>query len=156
MSAHEWELFRGLEPGVRDAILDLGSRQAVAAGEVLFRLGDEAARFFLVEKGRVDLTLPLKVDGKSEDVLVEDRVAGQLLGWSGLVPPHRFTLQARAPEDAELLSFPRQDVLDFLAGRPEAGAVVFSNLVRIVGQRLQVFQTMWLREMQRAVERRRA
>jgi hypothetical protein len=30
---------------------------------------------------------------------------------------------------------------------------VASNLARIVGQRLTIFQTMWIRELQRVVEK---
>jgi hypothetical protein len=39
---------------------------------------------------------------------------------------------------------------------PEVGYAVTLNLAAVIGQRLQVFQTMWLREMQRVVEMRYA
>ena len=156
MSNLEWDLLKGLQPDDLEAILALGSPRTLAEGEVLFELGDEADAVFLVQRGRVTLTLPLRVEGEHQDVMVEERLEGQLLGWSGLVPPHRFTLQSRAPVETELLVLPRQELLSLFSQQPEVGYTVLSNLARIVGQRLQVFQTMWLREMQRVVERRSA
>jgi hypothetical protein len=75
-----------------------------------------------------------------------------MLGWSALVPPHRFTLKATAAVETELLSIPREDLMKLFSSRPEVGLVVLTNLAAIVGQRFQVFQTMWLRQVQRAVE----
>jgi hypothetical protein len=78
-------------------------------------------------------------------------VTGQLLGWSALVPPFRFTLNGYAAEETHLLAIPGPDLLEVLSRHHEAGHVVMSNLSRIIGQRLQMFQTMWVREIQRTV-----
>ena len=77
---------------------------------------------------------------------------GHLLGWSGLIPPHRFTVKASAAENTELLALTRAPLLAHFEGNPKVGHIVFSNLARIVGQRLQVFQTLWIREMQHVVK----
>jgi hypothetical protein len=37
---------------------------------------------------------------------------------------------------------------------PQAGYAVSMNLASVIGERLQLFQTMWVREMQRMVEAR--
>lgn len=87
---------------------------------------------------------------------VEERLPGQMVGWSGLVPPHRFTLNATAPLETELLALPRGALLAHFAAWPAVGYVVNQNLARIVGQRLQVLQAMWLREMQRGLDRQLA
>ena len=90
------ELLRGVAESDAAAILSLGSRVHLQSGAVLFSLGDDADTLFLVERGRVALTLPLQVGGRDEDVLVEERQPGQTVGWSALIPPHRFTLKATA------------------------------------------------------------
>jgi hypothetical protein len=74
------------------------------------------------------------------------------VGWSALVPPYRFTLKATALVDTQVLAIPRVPLLDHFAAHPEAGRVVTGNVAAVVGQRLQVFQAMWLREMHRAVK----
>jgi CRP-like cAMP-binding protein len=150
------ELLKGL-PGEEAArIIDLGEPLRLTANEVLFGLGDPADSIYVIRQGRIALTLPMQVGGRQEDVMVEERVPGQTVGWSALIPPHRFTLKASALLETEVLALPRQALLDHFASRPAAGYALITNVSAIVGQRLQVFQAMWLREIQRVVEFRSA
>jgi CRP-like cAMP-binding protein len=146
------DLLAGLSEEEAARVLALGRHSTLPAGAVLFNLGDAAESLFVVERGRVALTLPMKVRGKEQDVLIEERSAGQALGWSALVPPHRFTLKAAALVDSELVALPRIALSEHLSAHPAVGYVVTRNVSAVVGQRLSVFQTMWLREMQRVVE----
>ena len=79
---------------------------------------------------------------------------GQTVGWSALIPPYRFTLRATAPLATEVISLPRGALCDHFLRRPEVGYMVTLNLAAVIGQRLQLFQAMWLREMERMVELR--
>ncbi len=124
----------------------------VASGAVLFHLGAEADRLFLIQRGRVKLTLPMQVLGRQEDVFVEERSAGQTVGWSALIPPYRFTLKATALLETEVIVLSREALRELFASHPSIGCVVSLNLAAVIGQRLQLFQTMWLREMERMVE----
>ena len=137
-------------------VLALGSRLALSAGQVLFRLGDAAECLFVVERGRIALTLPMTVRDREQDVLIEERSPGQSLGWSALVPPHRLTLKAAAAVDTGVIALPRAALFDHFAAHPAVGYAVMRNLGAVVGHRLQVMQTMWLREVQRVVEISRA
>jgi toluene monooxygenase system ferredoxin subunit len=150
----EWDLLLGLPPQSTSEVLALATRRQALPGEVLFRLGDKAEDLFLVQSGRVNLTFPVRVGSRQEDVLAEERHPGQLVGWSGLIPPHRFTLQAVVPVTSELLVLPGENLRDLLQAKPELGYPVLSNLARIIGQRFTIFQTMWIREFQRVVEKR--
>lgn len=153
MSTAVVDLLKDLRANDLEEVMALGVSRTVAEGEVIFGLGDEAREAYIVVSGRVHLTLPIQLDGVHQDVLVEERVEGQLLGWSGLVPPYRFTLQAKAPVATELLALPRSELNALFSRKPDVGYQVISNLARIIGQRLQVFQTMWLRGVQRGVAR---
>lgn len=152
MTEVQTDLLAGLAPEEAERIRALGSRTALAAGQVLFNLGDAAEGLFIVESGRVALTLPLKLRDGQQDVLIEERSPGQALGWSALVPPHRFTLKASAAIDSEVLVLPRAALFEYFAAHPAVGYAVTRNVSAVVGHRLQVLQTMWLREMQRVVE----
>lgn len=156
MTKPETDLLKGLTEDDGAALLALGRHQRVAAGAPLFRLGSPAEELYIVERGRIRLTLPIRVAGRSEELAVEERQPGQMVGWSGLVPPHRYTLNASAPLETELLALPRVALLAHFAARPAVGYVVSQNLASIVGQRLQVLQAMWLREMQRGLDRQLA
>lgn len=148
------DLLAGLSHDEAEALLALGERVSLASSELLFRMGDEANTLYVVERGRIALTLPMQVFGQQEDVLVEERSPGQTVGWSALIPPYRFTLNARAPLETELIAFTRSALLDHFGREPVVGYIVTRNVASVIGQRLQVFQAMWLREMQRLVELR--
>ena len=152
--AHEQsELLKDLTADEVERILALGTRIAVPSGTSLFRLGDPAERLFLIERGQIRLTLPMRVRGREEDVVVEERTAGQTVGWSALIPPHKFTLAATAPLETEVIALPREELRKYLAANPTLGYKITLNLAIVIGHRLQLFQAMWLREMQRTVEK---
>lgn len=151
MAANDCDLLAGLAPVDAAGVMALGTPLQLAAGAVLFALGADASAVYLIRRGRINLTLPMHVGGVEQDVLIEERLSGQTVGWSALIPPHRFTLTATAPLATELTVFRRAELLEYLAGRPDVGFAVAMNVASVVGQRLQVFQAMWLREMQRVV-----
>ncbi len=148
------DLLKGLTQEAVNETLALGSRIFLDGGDELFRLGAEADCLYLVSRGRINLTLPMQVRGQDQDVLVEERTPGQTVGWSALIPPYRFTLRATAPLATEVISLPRATLCDHFLRHPEIGYMVTLNLAAVIGQRLQIFQAMWLREMERMVELR--
>lgn len=150
------ELLKDLTPAEAEEVLALGTRIELASGAELFSLGSTADHLYVVERGRISLTLPMQLQGHEQDVLVEERMPGQTVGWSGLIPPYRFTLKATAPLQTAVISLSRSVLLDHFARHPFVGYAVTRNLAAVIGQRLQVFQAMWLREMQRVVELRSA
>lgn len=133
------------------AVLALGRPMSLNAGQVLFTLGADADSLFLIRRGRIALTLPMHIAGRDEDVVIEEHATGETLGWSALVAPHKFTLKATAPLATDVLAIRRTDLLHYCAANPRVGQVVALNIAAIVAQRLQVFQAMWLRQMQRVV-----
>lgn len=150
------DLLQGLAPADAEGVLALGVRVPVSGGEPLFRLGEVAERLYLVERGRIALRLPMDVGGRSRDVIVEERGVGQTVGWSALIPPHHFTLEAVALVDSVVVAMAREPLLRHFDANPVIGCAVTRNLASIIGQRLQVIQAMWLREMQRVVQLRYA
>ena len=156
MSTSDCDLVAGLSPHDAEGVLALGTPTSLPAGAVLFALGSAADSLYLIRRGRINLTLPLRVGGREEDLLIEERLPGQTVGWSALIPPHRFTLTATAPLPTEVTVIRRAELVEYLSGRPDVGYRVAMNVAEVVGQRLQVLQAMWLREMQRVVNHARA
>ncbi len=151
------ELLNDLSFSEVEQVLALGDRMIIPKGTSLFQLGDAADRLFLIERGRIKLTLPMRVRDREEDVFAEERASGQVVGWSALIPPYRFTLTATAaPHDATVIALKREALLKYCSANPPAGHKIAMNLAVVIGHRLQLFQTMWLREMQRTVEVRSA
>ena len=148
------KLLNGLSPAEADEVLALGSRISVPSGGSLFRLGDSAERLFLIERGRIRLSFPMLVRGKEENVFFEEEAPGETVGWSAMVPPYCFTLSATAPLETEVVGLPREALLAFFDRAPEIARKICLNLTVLIGQRLQLVQAMYMREMQRIVEQR--
>jgi CRP/FNR family transcriptional regulator, cyclic AMP receptor protein len=151
-----YELLKGLSPAEIEHVLALGTRMKVPAGGPLFQLGDDADRVFLIERGRVRLTLPIKVREREENILIEESAPGQLVGWSAMIPPYRFTLRASVPLETEVIAIPRDALQRYFEAQPVQGQKILLNLAIVMGHRLQLVQAMWVREIQRAVEQRSA
>jgi CRP/FNR family transcriptional regulator, cyclic AMP receptor protein len=145
------DLLAGLDDRDAAAVAVLGQPVRLAAGQVLFRLGEDAASLYLIQSGQVTLAMPMQIGGGEENVRIDERGPGQTVGWSTLIPPHRFTLTATATVDTELLAFPRHSLLEYFERHPQVGYAVSRNVAALVGERLQVFQAMWLREIQQIV-----
>lgn len=144
-------LFRGLTPEQCAPFVPIAREHRVAAREYIFRLGEEAELLFVVRRGTVELTLPLKLTGEDRDVVVEEAREGDTIAWSALIEPHRFTMGGRGQGDVELLGFARRDLQTLVVALPDAGVRIMTNLSRVMGHRLHLVQTMWHRELQRTV-----
>ncbi len=145
------ELFAGLSAAERESVAALARERKIAAGEVLFRLGDRADTFYVIRRGRVALTAPLVVKGEPKEARFQSLEPTRTLAWSALVPPHRATMSARGTTDVELLAFDRDPMLQLFAAQPAVGHVVMTNLARVIANRLHELLALWVREVQRNV-----
>ncbi len=156
MSTSQPDFLRGVSDEAAQRVMSLGSPIRLASGQVLFDLGDPADRLFQLVRGRIALSLPMQIRHRNEDIVVEEKGPGDTLGWSALVEPYRFTLRASAMVDSELLAFPRTELFAYFGANPATGFAISLNVASVIGRRLQLIQTMWLREIQRVVELRHA
>lgn len=147
----EAEVFAGLSPEQLRPLAALARERRAAAGEVLFRLGEQADECYVIVTGRVELTFPLLVMGETKEARFQSLEAGRLLAWSALVPPHRLTMSARAATDVELLALERGRLTELFREQPAIGHVVMANLARVVAARLHELLALWVREVQRNV-----
>ena len=145
------DLLEGLEVGEARDLLTLAVSVSLSPGQVLFTLGEEATRLYVIQAGLITLTMPLQIASRQEEVPIDERLPGQTVGWSALIPPHRFTLTATATIATDLLAFPREDLLRHFEREPRVGYVVSRNVAALVGERFDVFQAMWLRQVQQMV-----
>src|SRR5262249_5305717 len=74
----------------------------VAAGEYLAREGEPARAFYLIQNGQVAIGTRLSEAGA---VPIETVGPGDIVGWSWLLPPHRWQFDARASTNVEGLVF---------------------------------------------------
>jgi CRP-like cAMP-binding protein len=66
---------------------------AFEAGELLVREGEDADTFFLVRRGHISIDVHAPGRGP---IVIESVGPGAVVGWSWMVPPYRWTFDARA------------------------------------------------------------
>jgi CRP-like cAMP-binding protein len=89
----EHPFFEGLEPEYIALIAGCGENVAFRDDEFIFREGEPAERFYIIRHGRV--ALQTHVPGRGP-LVIETISEGDVLGWSWLFPPYRWSSDARA------------------------------------------------------------
>lgn len=93
-----------LEPSALQRLIALGRSQTVAPGEYLFRAGDEALDFFLIEEGMVDVVQEATADSPGR--LISRWRDGEFLGELNMLTGQRSLLSARAIRPSRVRRIP--------------------------------------------------
>lgn len=104
------------------------------AGEIIFREGDPANRFYLIESGKVEL------ESRKQDrppVHIQTIGAGDVLGWSWLYPPYYWNFEARAVEPTRAIFFYGTRLREKCEEDPRFGLELMKRMSAIMLQRLQ-------------------
>ncbi|MBI4615334.1 MAG: cyclic nucleotide-binding domain-containing protein [Planctomycetes bacterium] len=144
-------VFAELEDDEAASLAGIAREQHLAGGGYLFLLGDAAEHLYIVAAGKVDLCLPLSFAGTIKDISLETVSPGEVMGWSALVKPYRYTMSARAVESARLVAFPRKDLMELFGTRSQMGYRFMRAVADMVGHRFLLVQALWIRQLQNAV-----
>jgi CRP-like cAMP-binding protein len=130
----EHAFLRSMPPALHPILLQHAARVERARDEIIFRQGEPASRFYLIEKGRVAIESPLD---RQTSVQVQTLGPGEALGWSWLFEPFTWNFQARALEPVTLLSLDAAHLLRLSHENHEFGYELMKRLARVVISRLQ-------------------
>lgn len=108
-------VFGALTKEHRDQLMSLAREVSFAAGERIFNEGGKADRFWIIHTGTV--ALDLHVPGRRAAV-IETLGAGELLGWSWLLPPRHWHLGAEAGSPVRAYEFDAAAVRDLCGKDP--------------------------------------
>ena len=85
--------FAGLSPSAVELIAECASNVHFAEGDRIFDEGEPASTFYAICDGGVALVVYSRA---KEPVVIDTLNAGEVFGWSWLVPPYRYYASARA------------------------------------------------------------
>lgn len=91
----EHPFFAGLEQGFCQLVCGCAKNVRFEAGDYLFREGEAADQLYLLRHGRV--ALEMSAPGRGA-VTFQTLGAGEIVGVSWLIPPYRWTYDAKALE----------------------------------------------------------
>jgi CRP/FNR family transcriptional regulator, cyclic AMP receptor protein len=93
--------FEDLRTADLDRIAGCGVNVRFRPGQTLFEEGDPADAFYVVRRGKV--AIETRAPSRPPFVVATNR-AGDVVGWSWLFPPHRWSFDARAIEDTGVIA----------------------------------------------------
>ena len=130
----EHPFFAGLGPDLIALISGCAQNVHFDVGSRLFRTGEPANRFFVVRTGRVALEL---VAPGRQPLVVETVDAGQVLGWSWLVPPYRWFCDGRAVAPTSLVALEGSCLRTKCDGDAALGYQLLQRVTQVMYERLQ-------------------
>ena len=102
--------------------------------QVIFRQGETANRFYLIESGEVVLE---SVETPERSSLVDVIGPGDLLGWSWLFPPYVWQFTARATKPTSAIFLYATVLREYLEKDPALGYELFKRMSEVMTRRLQ-------------------
>jgi len=114
-------------------LADCAMRSHFEAGHIIFREGETANRFYLIERGKV----ALESSTLGEPVRIEEIGDGDLLGWSWLFPPYAWHFTARALERTMAIFFYGTVLREYSEKDHSLGFELFKRMSAVMLRRLQ-------------------
>ncbi len=132
MAGHPF--LKDLPPPILKKLADSGMVMRFPAGQRIFIEGDPANRFYLIVTGTVVLSAPAS-EGRS--VTLQTIGAGDVLGWSWLIPPYSWLFDATAETDVEAIFFYGTRLREECESDHDLGYELMKRMGTIVVHRLQ-------------------
>jgi len=117
-----------------EMMLEVAMFKEFDSGEIIFREGEPANRFYLICQGKVAVeTQP----GRGPATLIQTLGTNDVLGWSWLFPPHHWHFSARAVEPTRAVFFYGTRLRKKCEDDPVFGFELMKRVAGILIHRLQ-------------------
>ncbi len=117
-----------------EALTPLAHERSYEVDTTIVREGAPADAFFLLVSGKVALEV---VAHDRPRRTIETIGPGEVLGWSWLVPPYRWRLDARAVKPTRLVAIEGAGLRALLDRQPAEGYRFLLRLLPVVAERLE-------------------
>jgi len=124
-------LFASLDDDAARDLLKLLRTRTIERGTPLFRAGDQGDAMYLIESGRVRITI---ADEDNKEIILAELAQGDFFGEMAIIDGKQRSASATVAEDARLSILSREDFLRFIRNNPtvalEMLSATFSRLRR--------------------------
>ena len=132
VTAHPF--FSGWEKPHLKLLTGCASNVRFEAGRFIFRAGEKADTFYLIREGKVALEIHAPGRGTISILTVE---AGEVLGWSWLVPPYRWKFDARTVEPTRALALDGKCLRKKAEADHDLGYELFKRFTQVMEEHLE-------------------
>jgi CRP/FNR family cyclic AMP-dependent transcriptional regulator len=130
----EHPFFKDMLPDYRALIAGCGKNVVFDAGQLIAKDTEPADQFFAIRHGRVSIELHSPERGS---LILQTLEAGDIVGWSWLFPPYRWTFDVRAIEQVRAISFDGECLRGKCERDPAMGYDFMKRFAQTFMQRLQ-------------------
>ncbi len=120
-----------------ELVVGCASNVRFGAGEVIFREGEEAGKFYLLREGRVALQINSERRGPLNILTLG---AGDILGWSWLFPPYRWKLSAKTIDATRAFAMDGHCLRDKAEQDHDLGYELLKRFSRVFESRLETLR----------------
>lgn len=132
-SVNEHPFLSGLEEGFLKAVCGCAKNVLFEARQYLFHEGESANEFYLIRHGRV--AFEIRAPGRT--LVFQTLRDGEIAGISWLIPPYRWTYDARAIEPTHAIALNAVDLRAKCEADHDFGYAMMKRFVPVLIQRLQ-------------------
>ena len=125
------DLFWGMDKNFVKTAMEMSTKETFDEKESIFKEGDPANAFYVLVKGRVQISL----GENSREVYVAYQ-AGEIIGWSSLIGREILSATATCLEPTIVSRFDRDRFLENLEKHPSEEAMLFKRVAMTLGNRL--------------------
>lgn len=125
--------FADMDQSALDTIVGCCANEVFKTGSYLFRQGQPADKFYLIRDGRV--TMEVYVPGRPS-VAIETVEAGEIIGWSWLVPPYKWSNDARASDTVRVISLDGACLRGKIEADRVLGYEIYKRFLPVMARRL--------------------
>ena len=105
-----------------------------AKDALVFEEGGDADAFYCIRQGSV----ALEIHGPQQGTIpIETRKEGDIFGWSWLVPPYKWSCDARATEDVRALAFDGRCLREKIQSDAELGRELYKRFMTVMHRTLR-------------------
>jgi CRP/FNR family transcriptional regulator, cyclic AMP receptor protein len=105
----------------------------IQKGQILFRQGEKADKFYVIRNGSISIQMPAIMGPTLE---IQTLGKDQVLGWSWLISPYKWSFQTMAQNDSELLMFNGAAILAHCEQDPKFGYGLLKKFAELMSLRL--------------------
>ena len=131
MSLENAYLFQEMTSRLKDEISRIALEEFHEKGAFLFHAGDPAGCLYILQEGRVRLSM--RGTGHIAHIVSDP---GDAIGWSSMVAQDIYTASAECIVPVRVLKFEKQKLAEVLQKDPVGGFAFYKRLAEIIGRRL--------------------
>jgi CRP-like cAMP-binding protein len=137
----EHPVFRNFDDAALDLLAGCARNEHFKPGALVYSEGEPADRLFVLRHGDVAIDISTS---EREPIIVETRHAGDVLGWSWMVPPFLHTSNAHAQTDVRAISLDATCMRGKCDENPELGYHLFKYLLPHMAKRIRLLRMQLL------------